>query len=112
GTAHRGQCTEHSRTRRGRNPSGRVKVIVMKRWLRRTLRRYGVELTFRDVVCTEHVKSIGVASDGRTDVTIQRALVFLAPPQPGDLRDVISIDPEADLHGIRLVWPYCEELAR
>jgi hypothetical protein len=89
-----------------------VKVIVMKRWLRRTLRRYGVELTFRDVVCTEHVKSIAVASDGRTDVTIQRALVFLAPPQPGDLRDVISIDPDADLNGISIASPDSTELAR
>ena len=38
---------------------------------RLTLWRYGVDLSFTDVVCTEHLKTIAVAAEGRTDVTIR-----------------------------------------
>jgi hypothetical protein len=84
----------------------------MKQWLRRTLRRCGIELSFADVICTEHVKTIAVAADGRTDVTIRRALVFLAPPQPGDLRDLIPIDRDTDPDSVSLISPDSTEVGR
>jgi hypothetical protein len=70
--------------------------MAMKRWLRRTLRRYGIHMPFADVVCPEHVKSIRVGADARVDVTVRRVLVFLDRPEPGDLRDHYPIDPATD----------------
>jgi hypothetical protein len=84
----------------------------MKRWLRRTLHRHGVKLPFTDVVCLEHVKSVAVAADGRTDVTIRRALVFLAPPLRGDLRDVIPLDADADPGSVSVTSPDSMEVGR
>jgi hypothetical protein len=85
---------------------------IMKRWLRRTLRRYGVDLTFTDVICTGHVKSIAVAADGRTEVAVRRSLVFLVPPLLGDLRDVVPIDPDGDLNGVAVTSPDSTEVGR
>jgi hypothetical protein len=84
----------------------------MKRWLRRTLRRIGVELPFTDIVCLEHVKSVAVAADGRTEVSIRRALVFLAPPLPGDLRDVVPLEPDADPTSVIVTSPDSVEVGR
>jgi len=84
----------------------------MKRWLRLTLRRYGADLSFTDLVCTEHVKTIAVAADGRTDVTIRRALVFLAAPAVGDLRDVVPLDPDTDIKSVRVTSPDSDEVGR
>ena len=51
----------------------------MTRSLRRALRRCGFDIPFSAVVCPEHLKTIHVGVDQRTEVTVQRALVFLDP---------------------------------
>ncbi len=66
------------------------------RWIRRTLRRYGINPPFTDVVCPRHVKAIRVGADGRTEVNIERTLVFLGVPEPGDLLDAVPPDAEGD----------------
>jgi hypothetical protein len=74
----------------------------MIRWLRRKLRPYGLELPFTSQICPEHLKVIRVDANGRAEVTVRRSLVFLSVPEPGDLRDVIPVDPEdpeSTIHG-------------
>jgi hypothetical protein len=48
---------------------------------------------FSAVVCPEHLKTIRIGTDQRTEVTVRRALVFLEMPEPGDLQDLV---PDAD----------------
>ena len=67
----------------------------MKRWLRRTLRRWKINLPFGAVICPCFAKKILVRSDG-SDVTVSRALVFLDVPEAGDLHDIIPISNEAE----------------
>lgn len=68
----------------------------MKRWFRRVLGRYGIDVPFADVICPQHVKTIHVGEDARIEVTVQRLLVFLGLPRPGDLRDVVPITPDGE----------------
>lgn len=81
----------------------------MKRWLRRTLRRYGVQLPFKDVVCIEHAKTIRMLEDDRTEVRVKRTLVFLSVPEPGDLYDLIPTGVDDSL---RRESPDSQELHR
>jgi len=83
----------------------------MKRWMRRVLRRYRIDLPFTGVVCPEHVKTIAIREDGRTDVTVRRALVFLELPDQEDLRDVLPI-PAADSLSVIHESPDSHELLR
>jgi hypothetical protein len=79
---------------------------------RRTLRQYGVDLTYQQVICAEHVKTIRIDEDWRTDVTVQRALVFLEDPEPGDLYDVMPVNPEADPDTVIQESPDAVEIGR
>jgi hypothetical protein len=85
---------------------------MMIRRLRRTLRSYGVELPFTAVICPEHRKTIRVHADGRVDVTIRRSLVFLTAPEPGDLHDLIPVDPETDAESAIHESPDARETGR
>jgi hypothetical protein len=63
----------------------------MTRWIRRTLRRYGIDLPFTAVICPQYVKAIRIDTDARVDVTVERTLVFLQEPEPRDLRDYVPL---------------------
>jgi hypothetical protein len=70
-------------------------------WLRRLLRRIGVDVPFTGVVCPEDVKSICVEPGVGALVTVRRTLVFLEVPEPGDLMDSIpeaGLDPKNSLY--------------
>lgn len=74
---------------------------MASQWLRRTLRRTGLHVPFRGVVCPEEVKSICVEPGVGALVTVRRTLVFLEVPEPGDLVDAISeagVDPTNSLY--------------
>jgi hypothetical protein len=92
---------------RSADSGGRVRI---KHWIRRTLRRYGINPRFTDVVCPQHVKVIRVGADGRTEVEIERTLVFLDVPEPGDLLDAVPADTEGD--AMRYRSPDARELLR
>jgi hypothetical protein len=70
-------------------------------WLRRSLRRIGLDVPFTGVVCPEDVKSICVEPGVGALVTVRRTLVFLEVPEPGDLVDSIpeaGVDPQNALY--------------
>lgn len=85
---------------------------MVNAWLRRTLRRCGFDVSFRDVVCPEDLKSIAVDADMRTTVTVRRTLVFLERPEAGDLRDAIPVDPGCDPTRALYESPDAIEIAR
>jgi hypothetical protein len=71
---------------------------MVKRWLRRAVRRCGIDLPFDALVCPEDVKTICVEPGVGATVTVRRTLVFLEVPEVGDLVDAIpetGIDAEA-----------------
>jgi hypothetical protein len=84
----------------------------MQKWLRRTLRRQGIDLPFNDVICTEQLKTIRVDANWQATVTIQSTLVFLDTPEEGDLRDVLPIDSRKDFESVVHDSPDARELAR
>ena len=67
---------------------------MVARFIRRTLRRCGIKMRFTDVLCAEHVRSICIGTDGRAKIAVREKLVFLEPPEPGDLHDICAIDAE------------------
>ena len=67
---------------------------MVKRFVTRALQRCGIRVPFSDVLCAEHVKSVCIGPDGRAKVTVQEKLVFLDPPQAGDLHDTCAVDAE------------------
>jgi hypothetical protein len=69
----------------------------MKRWLRRTLRRFGLDLPFTPVVCPEEIKTIAIDLQWRATVTVRRQMVFLSRPGEGDLRDIVPLDADTDV---------------
>jgi len=60
------------------------------------MRRCRIDLPFTDVVCTQHSKVIRVFENAQIDVVVKRSLVFLAQPEPGDLRDLVPITAASD----------------
>ena len=73
--------------------------------LKRLLRRCGIKVSFSDVICAEHVKSIVIGPDGRAKVTVQEKLVFLNPPDVGDLHDTCTVDQETTFDNFILQSP-------
>ena len=69
-------------------------TAMLKRLFTRPLQRIGLKRPFADVICAEHVKSIAIGGDGRAKITVQEKLVFLNPPEPGDLQDTCLVDQE------------------
>jgi hypothetical protein len=69
--------------------------------LRRALRRSGLDVPFRGVVCPEDVKSMCVEPGVGALVTVRRTLVFLEAPEPGDLVDII---PETGADAARSLY--------
>ena len=45
---------------------------------------------FKDVICPQHTKTVWLRTDGQVETTITRTLVFLKPPKPGAMRDVVA----------------------
>ena len=71
----------------------------MRHRIRRTLRQYGLELPFRGVICPRYVKTIEIDAAARVNVTVERTLVFLHAPAPGELCDVVPLaDAEGEIH--------------
>lgn len=62
---------------------------MASRWLRRAMRRCGINPPFNAVVCPEEVKTICVEPGVGATVTLRRTLVFLDVPETGDLVDTI-----------------------
>jgi hypothetical protein len=85
---------------------------MMKRWLRRVLRRYGVDVPYSQVICPEHVKTICVDADGGAKVTVRRSLVFLEVPERGDLCDTIRVEADCDVDHFIYDSPDAREIAR
>lgn len=67
----------------------------MTGWIRRSLRRLNIDLTFRGVVCPEEARTISIDPQWRATTTIRRQMVFLAEPDEGDLMDIVPFDPAA-----------------
>jgi hypothetical protein len=84
---------------------------MVEQWLRRALRRCGVYVPFRQVICPEDVKTICVEPGVGALVTVRRTLVFLDLPDPGDLVDIV---PEAGADPANAVYesPDALEIAR
>ena len=84
----------------------------MTYWLRRTLRRFGLDVPFRAVVCPEEVKTIAIDAQWHAKVTVRRMLVFLSDPADGDLRDIVPIDPDTDRESSIMVSPDAMDIGR
>lgn len=67
----------------------------MTGWIRHTLRRFNIDLTFRGVVCPEETRTISIDPQWRATTTIRRQMVFLTQPHDGDLVDIVPFDPGA-----------------
>ena len=67
----------------------------MTGWIRHTLRRFNIDLTFRGVVCPEETRTISIDPQWRATTTIRRQMVFLTQPRDGDLVDIVPFDPGA-----------------
>ena len=67
----------------------------MTGWIRRSLRRLNIDLTFRGVVCPEEARTISIDPQWRATTTIRRQMVFLRQPADGDLVDIVPFDPRA-----------------
>ena len=68
----------------------------MRRWVRRVLRRCGIDVRFPDVVCPHHIKTIRMTDEGRLEVIDRRSLVFLDLPEAGELRDFVPVTGDAE----------------
>ena len=64
--------------------------------LRRTLRKYGFNVLFKDVICPQHTKTVWLRTDGAVETTVRRTLVFLEAPEPGAMRDEVARVPNQD----------------
>ena len=60
------------------------------RAIQRMLRRRGINVLFKDVICPQHMKTVWLRTDGQVETTIDRTLVFLRAPGPGAVRDVVA----------------------
>ena len=78
---------------------------MLTRLVKRSLQRCGIRLRFSDLICAEHVKSICIGSDGRAKVTVQEKIVFLEPPDVGDLHDTCTVDEETTFDNFILHSP-------
>ena len=87
-------------------------IADVRKWIRRTLRRSGIELPFNDVICTEQLKTISVDAKWRATVTVQSTLAFLDIPEDGDLRDVLPIDSKKDFESAIHESPEAREIHR
>jgi len=67
--------------------------LAMNRWFRRTLRPFGFEVPFHQMVCPAQLKTIRVDAQWRATVSVQSTYVFLDLPGDGDLRDIYPIAP-------------------
>jgi hypothetical protein len=83
----------------------RVRSVRVTRWLRRALRRINIDISFRDVVCPEELKTITIDLQWRATVTVRRKMVFLTQPGEGDLRDIVPVDPDAGTASVLLDSP-------
>ncbi len=86
--------------------------MIIKRWTRRVLRKCGIALPYPDVICAEHVNSIGIDANWRARVTLQQKLVFLDVPEPGDLRDTCQVNPETTFENFIIQSPDAVETGR
>ena len=80
--------------------------------LARALRRIGIRLPFRGVICPELTKTVYIESDWRARMITRRTLVFTALPRTGDLSDVFAIDPAQPLEVLFYDSPDAVEVAR
>jgi hypothetical protein len=87
-------------------------IADVRKWIRRTLRRSGIDLPFKDVICTEQLKTISVDAKWRATVTVQSTLAFLDIPEDGDLRDVLPIDSKKDFESAIHESPDAREIHR
>jgi len=86
--------------------------MIIKRLARRALRRCGIALPYADVICPEHVQSIGIDANWRAKVTLQQKLVFLDVPDSGDLRDTCQVNPETTFENFIIQSPDAIETSR
>jgi len=67
----------------------------MTRWIRRTLRRFNIDVPFHGVVCPEEARTVSIDPQWRATTTIRRQMVFLTQPGDGDLVDIVPFEPGA-----------------
>lgn len=82
------------------------------RWIRRVLKRCGIALPFSGVICPEQIKTIAIDADWRAQISVRQTLVFLTPPDAGDLHDTCAIAPGTPLEDFRLSSPDASETGR
>lgn len=85
---------------------------MIKRSLRRVLRRCGIDIPFRQMICTDDVKSVCIGSEMGAKVTVRRMLVFLDLPETGDLHDTIPVEAGTDPKSAFYASPDAVEIGR
>jgi hypothetical protein len=86
--------------------------MIIKRLARRVLRKCGIALPYADVICAEHVQSIGIDVSWKAKATLQQKLVFLDVPDSGDLRDTCQVSPETTFENFIIQSPDAVETGR
>jgi hypothetical protein len=73
--------------------------MQLNRWMRRTLRGYGIFQPFSALVSPRHVKVIHVSEGAGAEVSVERTLVYLQRPEAADLWDLVPLaEGEFELH--------------
>jgi hypothetical protein len=85
---------------------------MIKRSLRHVLRRCGLDIPFRQVICTDDVKTVCIGPEMGAKVTVRRMLVFLDVPEPGDLHDTIPVEAGTEPETAYYASPDAVEIGR
>jgi len=85
---------------------------MIKRSLRHVLRRCGFVMPFREMICTDDVKTVCFGPEMRAKVTVRRMLVFLDVPERGDLYDTIPVEAGTDAKDAFYSSPDAVEISR
>jgi hypothetical protein len=80
--------------------------------VRKLVRRCGINLPFRGVVCPEQVRTIYIETDWRARITVKKTLVFLEPPGERDLWDTYSVGTGERLEHLMYDSPDAMQVAR
>ena len=85
---------------------------MLRRWLRTSLERIGIDLPFPGVICVEGTRTISIDEEWRLSITTRRKLVFTEPPEAGDLRDTHELGLGRPVSSVVYSSPDAVELGR
>ena len=84
----------------------------MRQWLRAASARVGIRLRFTGVICVAGTRSICIDREARAHITTRRSLVFLEPPDAGDLLDTYALGTAQPTSAVIEMSPDAIELSR